>query len=189
MKNSNLKYIAPAFLGAALIFGVASAGQKPAPSEQSTSPSQKTAFHAYQKPGPAVRFTHNLSENVEPGAISSVRIDLKDEYGAGTVKVSIVETPGLHIYSDQRELEFDMASGQAKQFEIQFGSKQAGRHLLNFITTVELPDGQVLKRANAIPVNIGQAEAVVKSAAPVVSSAKSSGGIVVMEAEETISSR
>ena len=147
---------------------------------------QKDAFHAYQKPGAAVRFTHDLAGPVAPGAIGAVRINLSDEYQSGVVKVSIVETPGLTILSDIRDMEFMMNGAQTNSFDIQFAAKSEGRQFLNFITTVELENGQVLKRANSVPVYVGGKTAFEKSSQPKMQAAKPSGGVVVMRAQETI---
>ncbi len=142
---------------------------------------------SYAKPGAAVRMVHNYSGQSTPGSIENIRVSFINEHPNSKMTVTVSNSPDIRLFDDIRQHRFENIAQKRGDIDVQFSTQSKSPQALNFVTTIELEDGQVWRRAHSIPVNAGKSGAFGKTTDKSVAPANvSSDGVIVMEAEETI---
>ncbi len=146
------------------------------------------AAEGYAKPGAALRLAHDFEGNFAPGEVATVRVKLMDEYDAGILSVNVLDGDGVRILSDMRHLKFQMTGNSVHEFDVQFAALEDADGYINILSTVELPDGSVLMRQHGISLKSGDGlvDQPKNAMGEDTDQPVSTGGIVVMDAEETV---
>lgn len=139
----------------------------------------------YKKPGASVDFSHDYSGASKSGQTEVVTFMLSEPHDSGTLSLTARADEGLEIYSDVSNLSFDMASGREHRLDVQVGTPIAGTHYLSFTAATDTGSGQRMMRSFSVAFNVdGGAAALKTQQAP--KGTRVSGGLVIMDAEETI---
>ncbi len=150
-----------------------------------------TSSTGYSKPSAAIDFQHDFSGRSTLGSVETLNLKISDRYPGGTVEIIVNPTDGLEVFKNGNRQSFKMGSG-ANNMTLQFQPKSEGVHRLNFLAVVKTADGQSISKSYSIPVYVGDQfvpeKRVGKNIRDNVKAPKTSGGLVIMEAEETVTS-
>lgn len=144
----------------------------------------------YQKPGAAIRFTHNYDGEVQIGEIEEVTLSFRHSYQAGSLHIELNAQEGLEILDDQPSYHFDLADKQPLDITTSLAVGEEGKYYLSIFATVENEGYDPISRVFALALNAGDPEEQTKSSlgsGMSVEKAKSGEKIILMPAEETIS--
>ena len=195
-----MTYFVKAILGASLIslsVGCSNASEKiqtPDPVQTHVSHKSTASPTGYSKPSAAIDFRHDFSGRSTVGAMQTVNLKVIDGYPDGKVEIKIVPSDGIQIFQNNAQASFSMG-GRENNVPIQFQVNQEGVHRITVIAVATLGNGQSISRSYAMPVYVGDkyqapGKGSIKAAYPgdnnLQSQKQSSGGLIVMEAEETI---
>lgn len=162
-----------------------------------SSPGQRTSVdkprkHAEQhvrtvKPGPAVRVTSELREEVVPGGSGALNVTFTEAYRRGTMTVRASTSAGISLITTNDEESFNMASGDDHEWTLYFDAPEAGRHFVNIHVAVETPFGKLSRKSAAI-VQVGKntGSAVASKSSGSVQTDAEGKRVIMMEAQEVI---
>lgn len=138
------------------------------------------------KPGALVQFSHTLGKATADG--QALTLNISEGYDGGTLTIEISDNENLSVSGSGGDYRFAMSDDGRHTLNLSVKALATGKHYLSFIAIAESGDGQVARSSYAVPVYSGVAPEKVGSVhvAPADSSTYS-GGIIAMEAEETIS--
>ena len=147
----------------------------------------------YQKPGAAIRFQVENGGALSAGEIRTVKVTVFNEYDGGDVTITVGETPGVRILSDIRDHKFSMAGNASHSFDVQLSAGQDGVYSIPLIATADLGNGHTMMRSGGLSLRVGEQANLKRmilseseTDSEVLTEADVSGGVVAMEAEETI---
>jgi len=186
--------VIPKLIISALVVSVAACSSQSVSSSTGHVTETKQAHSQdYQKPGAAIRFQLDNAAPFAAGEIRTVTVTVFNEYDAGDLSVKIGDAVGVKVFSDIREHRFSMNGASSHSFDVQVQAEQNGMFNIPLIATANLDNGQTMMRAGSLPVQAGEqafskrtTATDVESDANQLSEENVSGGIVDMEAEETI---
>ena len=169
---------------------------KPLSVEQESVKQESLGKHAheglsYQKPGAAVRFSHNYSGKSEVGDSESVTLTFNHEYSTGSLSIQLEAQEGLNIADNQSPYIFALDEDRNLEIEALLSAAANGKYYLSIFATVEGWGGDPISRVFALALNAGDSEQKTKSSLePVhmsIEEATPGNKIILMPAEETIS--
>jgi len=138
----------------------------------------------YQKPGAALRFSHDLKQQMQAGQSGTFKLWVWDEYTSGNMTVTVSADSGLTLSSVSDSKDMNMFGDDPQSMDVSFTALTNGRHYLNVHARTEV-DGQVMYRSYAVPVQVGPRLAKTRPDNVMVD--KSTGQAYIrMEAQETI---
>lgn len=185
MKKLSLASLSLAALGIISTLAACTAAQNNSGVETtaaSAAPIVKTS-----KVSAAVNFSSDFDGILKAGETKTIRMTLTDNYPSGTLTVTVLPNDALSVFPDNAPFVFSMAGDAPHGFDLTVSALRDGQHYLNFNGIAEFGNGQVARVSHAISVRSGVA---LEKTAPLSSdsknSAPSTGGVVVMDAEEEI---
>jgi len=146
--------------------------------------------HGYKKLTAALDFKTDFSGRSSLGVIETLNLNVINRTG-GQVTYDVLDSPGLKIFKNSGFEEATASIGETRQaLNLQFQPLSEGVHNLTILAKVNLPDGQFMSSTHVIPVYVGekfQPSPKPSFRAPsAVPDNNEIGGLIVMEAEETI---
>ncbi len=194
MKNVIKPIMVSTFL--ALSLGACSAATEQADVTQKVKTNHSTpgvAPTGYSKPSAAIDFQHDFSGRSTVGATQIVTMKVMDRYPGGTVDISVMPSEGVTVFKNNTQRSFKMG-GNENEFQLQFQANSEGVHRINVLAKATLSDGQVINRSYSMPIYVGDQFQPTKGStknrdlndANRQLQKESSSGLIVMEAEETI---
>ena len=147
----------------------------------------------YSKPSAAIDFQHDFSGRSTVGATQTVNMKVMDRYSGGTVSIKVMPSEGVNIFENNAQRVFQMG-GQDNAFQIQFQANSEGIHNINVLAAATLANGQVISRSYSMPIYVGDQFKPTKQSLTarnlkdneIQLQKQNSNGMVIMEAEETI---
>jgi len=150
----------------------------------------KTSTAVYSKPSASIDFQHDFAGSASVGTVETINLKMLDRYAGGTVDVSVKSSDGIELFENPKGQSLKMG-GEGNDLTIQFQPKTEGVHHITVLAVARTTDGQSITRSYAIPVYVGEGFKPAKRPAPrpkdpETTVVKASGGLIIMDAEETI---
>lgn len=204
------KFMKSIFVSTALVMsaGCSVAQDKPVKAQKPSAQAVKTTpgshgHSTYRKPSAAIYFNHDFSGSAEIGMMQAINLNVTDQYPGATISLKFTPSEGIRYFGPAQlthrstaiegltSTTSEIGEGGGNAIPLQFQPLTEGVHKLSVIATASLADGQSIVRSYMIPIYVGDAyqptkqsfkdQAVKPSKPPV-----SSGGFIIMDAEETI---
>lgn len=156
----------------------------------------------YRKPSAAIYFDFDHSGVTPMGVSDIVELKVRDEYPGAMITYKILTTEGLNYFGPS---EITMGStalsgvnaiapgdkeSSSNGMNLQIQPLSEGAHKLTVIATANLANGQSIVRSQTIPIYTGEefkpSKSDVLKARESIKTSNTSGGLVIMDAEETI---
>ena len=138
----------------------------------------------YAKPGASVSFRHNYDRKTTAGEIESFQVFVRDRYDGGALSVEI-SSDGVNLRSPA-QLSFNMQKDSDHVIDIELTGVSDGVHYLNFQAIAELSDNQFIRRSWGMAIYVGVTAPSGKISDQPAPDHSTSGGQIMMEAEEEI---
>lgn len=106
----------------------------------------------YQKPGAAVRFSHDNRGSHIVGTARTIELKLSEAYAQGELRVDI-SAPDMLILTGAATHKFDMQDQDSHSISVNVQSRAVGQHYINIFTTANLPNGQQSARSFAVSID------------------------------------
>lgn len=160
----------------------------PTSSESAAYVSEKS-HSDYAKPGAAVTVSHDYSGHNKLGAVENIRVSFKGARTDGVMTVKILPSNGLNIATAVDVQTFQMSDFENHHMDLSVSGQNDGQYFVNLLITVDKGVGNMSSQSYGIPIYVGAAAAakpgsVMKDTNE--AKKKISGGLIVMEAQETI---
>ena len=189
-----IKLIGLTFASTVTALSLAGCSSQPVTNSATSATDTKMAHSGeYQKPGAAIRFQIENGGALSAGEIRTVKVTVFNEYDGGDVAITVGDAPGVRILSDIRDHKFSMAGNASHSFDVQLSAGQDGVYSIPLIATANLENGQTMMRSGGLSLRVGEQANLKRTIlsesetdSEVLTEADVSGGVVAMEAEETI---
>lgn len=148
----------------------------------------KTHYTPYAKPGASVTVSHNYSGQSKLGGVDNIRVSFKERDTDGVMTVKILPSAGLNIASAGDVQTFQMSGTDTHEMDISVTAQTDGQYFVNLLITADRGVGSVSTQSYGIPIYAGSAVPSKQGSGMKNTSEikKVSGGLIVMEAQETI---
>lgn len=105
---------------------------------------------AYQKPGAAVRLTHNYDGHSQVGEPELIQLSFAETYSAGVLNIALKADPGLTISPADNNFSFAMDAATVHRLEVSVNAEVAGKHYLQMFVSASDSSGSIKNRVFAI---------------------------------------
>jgi len=161
---------------------------KPSPTMKT---SAKTSHTGYSKPSAAIDFRHNFSGRAALGVTETVSLKVLDNYPGGQMTLQHYPSAGIQLFQNNglQSTTAQLSGDSPNNFDLQFQAKSEGVHSITTVATVTMANGQVITRSYSMPIYVGEKFQPTKQdyrQRQQVKTGNVSGGMVIMDAEETI---
>lgn len=106
----------------------------------------------YQKPGAAVRFSHDYAGRQITGQAQLINLQFSEGYDQGQLKIEL-RAPDALMLTGGGVYEFDMQGQDSHDLSLSVKSDMAGQHYVNIFATVTFPNGQMSARSFALNID------------------------------------
>lgn len=202
------KILKCAFVSMTLLMGAGCSVAQDKPAMKTSKPQAPASkpvhgHKPYSKPTAAIYFSHDFSGTGNLGEMQAFNLKVTDNYPGASINLRILPSEGISYFgpaemtrgstaiSEVRTTTAEIDEVSGHNMALQFQPKTEGIHKLTVVATANLADGQSIVRSYSIPIHVGEAyqptkqslkeQALGHSKPPVVS-----GGVIIMEAQETI---
>lgn len=134
------------------------------------------------KPGANVTLNSVLPKSMTSGTYQTVQLHLSEEYGAGTMAVSIEPSEGLSLFGGSSSKTFDMTQPGGHVWNVDVKADVDGVYFLNVFA-----EAQGQPRSFSVRLNMGQiTQKMTDDAMPNIGKLTDGGKMRVLDAVETI---
>ncbi len=167
------------------------AQSKSEPMKTAAKPSVKMSHTGYSKPSAAVQFRHDFSGRSSLGVTESIKVQVTDRYEDAKVELKVYPSDGIQMFSrsELQKVNSPEIGITENEMNLQFQPRSEGVHNISVVAIVTLKNGQVITQSQTIPVYVGDQFKPTKRTPQekaLTNPGKPSGGMVIMDAEETI---
>ena len=145
----------------------------------------KNSKSAHQKPGAAVRLSHNYDGHSQVGEAELIQLSFAETYSAGELNVVLKADPGLTLSPAERNFSFAMDAGTVHRLEVSVSAEVAGKHYLNMFVSASDSSSSIKNRVFAIAFYAGDAFLQGKSQ-PSEHNKASVDNMIYLPSEETV---
>lgn len=117
---------------------------------QSTEALSKNSTSTYQKPGAAVRLTHNYDGHSQVGEAELIQLSFAEIYSAGELNIVLKADPGLTLSPAESNFSFAMDAGTVHRLEVSVSAEVAGKHYLHMFVSTSDSSSSIKNRVFAI---------------------------------------
>lgn len=171
---------------AALIILGATAQSMAAYAAENSHKSHAHSHTEFVKPGAAVSMTHDYDGQTNLGEIETVTATLEHIYESGFLTVSVKSGEAIDMMSDTNARHLSLTPESKLAVPIQFSSRQNGQHFIGIDIIYESPDMAQTRRTLSVPIIVGAVPNEKAALKIHYAKAKSSSGLISMNAQEEI---
>ena len=110
----------------------------------------------HQKPGAAVVVSSPSSYDLEKGELKKISIELSAHNPDGVAEVSVRLDAGLSLLSNRDNWQFELSEKTQLEIPLTISAAENGRYFVHIFTHINTHDGQLLTRAQAVVINVGE---------------------------------
>ena len=142
----------------------------------------------YSKPGAAVTVSHNYIGHSKLGASDNIQVSFQERDVDGVMTVKILPSAGLNIASAGDVQTFQMSGTDIHQMDLSVSADMDGQYFVNLLITADRGVGNISTQSYGIPIYVGSAVPSKRgfTSKNSIDPQKVSGGVIVMDAQETI---
>jgi hypothetical protein len=145
----------------------------------------KNSQSAHQKPGAAVRLTHDYDGHSQVGEPETIQLSFAETYSAGELNITLRADPGLTLSPPEDNFSFAMDTDTVHRLEVSVNAEVAGKHYLHMFVSASNSGGSTKNRVFAIAFYAGDAFLQGKSQ-PSEHNKASVDNMIYLPSEETV---
>lgn len=142
---------------------------------------------SYQKPGAAVRFSHNYKGPIALGEDYSMQLSFAVAESAGRLDLKLRPDAGLSTDLSTNQFAFGPESNQTKTIDLKVRADQAGKYYLTIFASLTDGQGDTQHRVFAVAIEAGDALDQPGKKSATMGESASGEPIVILPAQETVS--